>query len=123
MKIELLWFKGCPNHAPARLMLRRVLAARGLSEAVEEVEVRSDDDAVRLRFTGSPTIRVNGIDVDPGFVEGGAYAMGCRVYVTGDGLRGVPERAWVEQAVARALTTERDGAFRRTGTPPSERQE
>ncbi len=50
-------------------------------------------------FPGSPTIRVNGMDVDPGFRDEGDYTPRCRVFHTSAGISGVPERAWIEAAV------------------------
>lgn len=100
MRLELLWFEGCPNHEAARTLIRDVLATSPIAAVVEFVEVGDSDEAARRRFTGSPTIRVNGTDIEPGFVEAGPYGLACRVYLTASGIRGVPQRQWLEAALA-----------------------
>lgn len=106
VRIALLWFEGCPNHLSARHLITDVLAANDLSTSFELVDVADAEVAARLRFPGSPTIRVNGKDIEPGFVEAGPYGLACRVYGTAEGVRGVPERAWLERALAEARTPE-----------------
>jgi hypothetical protein len=62
MKIDILYFEGCPNHAPAVQAVRDVVRELGADADIREIEVRSADDASRLRFFGSPTIQVEGED-------------------------------------------------------------
>lgn len=85
MKISILYFDGCPNHPPVVEMARRLVAEHSLNADIEEVEV-APDDVVRLRFLGSPTVQVDGNDIDPVARERTDYAMSCRVYDTPDGL-------------------------------------
>ena len=67
-------------------MLRTEVEAAGLDPAgVEISEVTAEDEAERLRFRGSPTIRVDGTDVDPGAAEGQPFGLTCRVYRRADG--------------------------------------
>ena len=94
MNIQFLWFDGCPNHEAARQMLTEVLAEHGLHE-FEDIEASDSDVATQVRFPGSPTIRVDGIDVEPGFDDPEDYTPRCRVYFTSQGLKGLPERAWI----------------------------
>jgi len=103
IEIEFLWFDGCPNHVDARAMLLDVLAERGLDAPVRDIDASDPKVAERVRFPGSPTIRVNGVDAMPGFVDRGDYTPACRLYHTSSGLRGVPERSWVEAAIDHAL--------------------
>ena len=99
MRIELLWFEGCPNHVEARRALEGVLASRGL-DSIEVQLVRVDDESVEAaRFPGSPTIRVDGRDIEPGFRHPGSYSLSCRVYQTPSGLRGIPPIEWIERAI------------------------
>ena len=65
MHVELLYWAGCPSHAEALGLLHEVLADLGLPPVVELHEVTSPEEAERLAFPGSPTIRVDGRDVDP----------------------------------------------------------
>lgn len=85
MKISVLYFEGCPNHRPVVDMARRLVIEHGLDASVEEVEVSSGAEA-RLRFLGSPTVHVDGVDIEPAARERTDYAMSCRVYDSPDGL-------------------------------------
>lgn len=102
MRIELLWFEDCPNHATAESLLRDVLDEEGIDASVERIEVPDEETGRRVRFPGSPTIRIDGQDVEPGFDDPGDYSPRCRVYATAAGLRGVPERQWIVDAVSQA---------------------
>ncbi len=64
-KVEILYFEGCPNHRPAVECVHEVLRQEGLSAEVQELEVPDAEAAQRFRFLGSPSIRVNGVDVEP----------------------------------------------------------
>lgn len=95
MRIEILYFEGCPNHAPTRELVREVVADLGLSVAVEEVKVQDAADAERHRFFGSPSVHVNGVDIEPETRGRSDYAFGCRMY----GNSGIPPRVLLESAL------------------------
>ena len=69
---------------------------------IEEIQVESDEAALAHRFQGSPSIRVNGEDVDPISVEEMPYGMACRMYVTPDGLKGAPAQETIRAALEAA---------------------
>ena len=96
--VELLWFSDCPNHPAARRLLEEVIAELAPGTPIRDVDATDPATAARLRFPGSPTIRVDGRDVDPSYVDPGDYMPRCRLYRTSAGLRGLPERAWIEAA-------------------------
>jgi hypothetical protein len=99
-KIEFLYWEGCPSHPEARRRLREVMDEMGIETAVEEIEVLTDDQAYRLEFPGSPTIRINGVDVDPTGASQMASALTCRVYRLEDGrFSPVPSREMIRQAL------------------------
>jgi hypothetical protein len=60
------------------------------------------DAAVALRFLGSPTVRVDGHDVEPGADERRDFVLACRVYQTDQGTAGEPDEAWIRAALKRA---------------------
>ena len=64
--IEILYFGGCPNYASARGLVEGVGDELGLRAEIRMVEILDPETAERLRFLGSPTIRVDGRDVEPG---------------------------------------------------------
>ena len=88
VKIELLWFGGCPNWQETEARLREALPLAGVDAGVALVEVTTPEDAERLRFRGSPTGLVDGAD---SFAqESDPVGLSCRVFRTPDGLRGAP---------------------------------
>ena len=81
-------------------MLEEVLAHAGIDAPVEMHEVRTDEEAEALRFPGSPTIRIDGRDIDP-HGAGGRPALTCRIYHLPDGrVSPVPTREQLEAAVS-----------------------
>ena len=83
MKIEILYFDGCPNYAPALERLKAVLHREGLPAEISEVVVKDESAARELKFIGSPAIRVDGFDIEPAarHVEDSGFA--CRRYPGG----------------------------------------
>lgn len=100
--VEILHFAGCPNHEQAAEQVRRIAAELGLDVEITLVDVPDAEAADRRRFLGSPSVRIAGSDVEPEADERRDYAFSCRTYRTGDGLRGVPEEAWVRDGLLRA---------------------
>lgn len=104
MCIELLYFDGCPSHQAFRPRLRELLAQAGVDAPVLERRVESDAVAQKERFLGSPTLRIDGVGIDPGVGDRSDYGLKCRLYPTDEGLRGAPPDAWVLDALTRAAS-------------------
>jgi hypothetical protein len=98
MRIDVLTFEGCPNAHAAVELVNGVVNELHVDADVREIRVESAEEAERLRFLGSPTVRVDGHDVEPGAGERADYALACRVYQTPAGTAGVPDRDWIMQA-------------------------
>jgi hypothetical protein len=101
--VELLYWDGCPSHPQALRELRAAMGELGLDpEAVDVRHIDTDQAAGAERFVGSPTIRVDGTDVqDPGDEPAG---LTCRVYHLRDGrVSAVPDPDDVRDALRRAL--------------------
>lgn len=90
IKIDILYFEGCPNSAPTRALVEQVLAEEGVAANVQMVEVNDPATAQARRFFGSPTVQVNGVDIEPARRTDTYYAVACRVYQTPEGSSGVP---------------------------------
>ena len=101
MTIELLYFDGCPNHEAFLPYLRDLLARAEVPARIELRRVETLEDAERERFLGSPTVRIDGRDVDPGADQREDYGMKCRLYATEEGLRGAPPDDWILRALGR----------------------
>ena len=99
MQVEFLYWDGCPSHPEALELLREALAERGLEADVELREVHTQEEAEALRFPGSPTIRVDGRDVDEAGA-GARPALTCRIYHLSDGrVSPVPTREQLLEAL------------------------
>jgi hypothetical protein len=102
MKIELLYFDGCPSYAELLPQLRELLASAGIDEDIELRRVETPDDAERERFLGSPTVRINGDDVDPTANDRDDFGLKCRLYRTEAGLLRTPPKSWIGAKLDRA---------------------
>jgi hypothetical protein len=98
MKIELLHFDGCPSWEKTQADIRAVLAERGLSDEIELVNVQSNEKAQGLRFVGSPSVRIDGRDIDPETPDSG-FNLECRIYWVNGKAVGVPPAELIERAV------------------------
>jgi len=97
MKIEVLYSPGCPNYRPMIERIERVLASESLRAEIQSVAVNNDDEARELMFPGSPTIRVDGEDVEPDQTI--TPGLKCRLYAN---LSGVPSEEILRRALSRA---------------------
>jgi hypothetical protein len=102
VRIELLYFDGCPNYATVLPRVSEIVADTGISAEVDLRRVTDDDAARRERFLGSPTLRVDGHDVEPDAERRTDYGIKCRLYRTATGLSGQPAEEWLRAALGRA---------------------
>jgi hypothetical protein len=98
--VEILSFAGCANRDAAVALVERVVGELGLEPDVKLVDVGDPGAAERLNFLGSPSIRVDGRDIEPGASERRDYALSCRIYRTDEGMRGLPDERWLRDALA-----------------------
>ena len=99
MTIEILYFEGCPNHELLRERLPPLLEMAGIVTEPTLREITTQHDAEQERFLGSPTLRVNGHDVEPAADDRTDYGLKCRLYRTPDGLTGLPADRWILAAL------------------------
>jgi hypothetical protein len=107
LQVEYLWWAECPSHDAGYVLLEQALAAEGVTVPIRSFEIVDDDAARRYAFPGSPTIRLNGQDIDPLPEPTGAaepFALTCRAYRREDGrIAPLPSPAQVRAAIRRAL--------------------
>jgi hypothetical protein len=101
VKIEILYFDDCPNHELVDERVHEVLEELGVQADIVHVNVKDEATATRVRFPGSPTVRVNGEDVIPGH-NGEPYSLRCRVYPTSAGFAGAPDKDAIRVAIQRS---------------------
>ena len=99
MKIELLYFDGCPSYETLLPKVHELLAREGVENQIELRPVESLEAAEQARFLGSPTVRIDGKDIDPGAGDRSDYGLKCRLYRSGEKTSGVPPEEWIVEAI------------------------
>jgi hypothetical protein len=104
MKLELLHIGDCPNTEAARRLLNETLRELGLTEEIREIEVSDSSQAQALSFLGSPTIRIDGIDVETGMLRPNRHGLSCRIYMIDGNAHGTPTREMIRRAIQAAVS-------------------
>lgn len=102
MRVEILYFDGCPSHERVLPRVRELLAEGGVSEQVELRRVESLEAAEAERFLGSPTVRVDEADVEPGADGRSDFGLKCRLFRTSQGISATPPDEWLRAALGQA---------------------
>ena len=102
VQIEILAREDCPNRGMAITVVERVVDETGVPAEIEIVDVESDEEAAQYRVLGSPTVLVDGRDVDPEPMHDG-FSADDRLYRTTRGPCGWPEAEWIRDALLRAV--------------------
>jgi hypothetical protein len=100
--IEVLYVQDCPHYRETLALVERVRAELGIDTDLHSTLVVDQAAAHQARFPGSPTVRVNGHDVEPGSEPATQYVLGCRLYRLEHRLAGQPEERWVREELLRA---------------------
>jgi len=108
IRVEILTFENCPNADIARKRVLQALEAEALDAAVIEVAVETAALAQEVRFLGSPSVRVNGRDVESDAEGRNAYGLMCRTYREGSRLVGSPSLTVICDALRAADVQARD---------------
>lgn len=95
--IDLIYFEGCPGHARLLPLLTQRAKASGALLTLRAIE--TPEQAVTERFLGSPTIRVDGMDVEPEANSRADFGMKCRLYRGDDGISQIPPLEWIDSAL------------------------
>ena len=99
MKIEVLYIDGCP-HFPATVdAVKKCLGLLGVICPITEMSVTDHGMAAHIGFLGSPTVRINGLDIEPSAHQRTAFGMMCRTY---EGSGGVPSEDLIRSAITKA---------------------
>ena len=100
--IDVLYVEGCPNYRGALALVKRVRAELGIDAELRTTLISEQVAAEQARFPGSPTVRVDGLDVEPGSEPPAEYTLACRLYRLEHRFAGQPDERWVRQALLRA---------------------
>jgi hypothetical protein len=101
MKIVFLYSEDCPSYEVTLSRLRKVVEEEGINAEITSTKVETDDQAQQLHFAGSPTILIDGRDIDPPINP--KYALTCRAYRLEDGrVSPIPSIMMMRRAVRMA---------------------
>jgi hypothetical protein len=105
MRVELLFWEADPQYMTVRQRLAEVLSEDAFETPIQMIAVASPEDAELLNFPGSPTIRIDGADIDPR--DGAPPGLRLRGYPPDDDLDGpptepIPGKRLIRRAVERA---------------------
>lgn len=100
-QIEILFFASCPGWQAAMERVQQVVAEEGLDDgvAVRAIPVETEHEAVRLQFLGSPTVRIDGRDVDPTASSKTTFGLQCRLYDNAGRIEKVPSSDMIRRAL------------------------
>jgi len=109
MKIEVLYSPECPHYVAALQLVHEILAETGITAQVELMRVETEEEARRLEFIGSPTVRVDGVDVEP-YVTFAAkdFGLRCRLYAEGGEALGWPSKRALRDTIEVGYLAEMD---------------
>jgi hypothetical protein len=102
--VEVLYFASCANYERTHRLVESTTAELGIQPRIELVEVRDEEDAVARRFLGSPTVRVDGRDIEPGADERRDFTFSCRLYRNDGVVLRAPDPRWIRQALTAVAT-------------------
>jgi hypothetical protein len=108
-RIQLLHALGCAdaNTEAAYGALREALGAVGLDgAAVDDVLIETEEQSEAHGMVGGPAIMVDGVDVDPNVRGMRTGGLGCRAYITPEGISPAPPVAMIVAALQAAMTGE-----------------
>lgn len=103
IKIDFLFWKECPSYPKAWERLNQVLEAKRIIPEIQQIEVRTDEEAKQYSFPGSPTIRINGVDIDPQGAQDQPLGLSCRIYWDDSKRAGpLPSEALIRKALEKS---------------------
>jgi hypothetical protein len=100
--IEVLYVQDCPHYPGTLALVERVRAELAIDTELRTSLILDQAAADQARFPGSPTVRVDGHDVEPGSEPATEYTVACRLYRLEHRFAGQPEERWIREALLRA---------------------
>jgi hypothetical protein len=97
--IDVLYVEECPNYPDTLALVQRVGTELGIDVELRTTLIADQAAAEGARFPGSPTVRVDGRDVEPGSEPPAEYTLACRLYRLEHRFAGQPAERWVREAL------------------------
>ena len=106
VQIRIYYLGGCPNRHTTVERVKKVLKELGVAWELREVQV-NPNWASLLHFLGTPTVHINGIDIERSARTSNAFSASCRTYREGDQIDGAPSERMIREAVLEATSSGR----------------
>jgi hypothetical protein len=106
VKVRVLFFEGCPSYTQAIENVRGALTEAKINADIELIKVSSREEALAQQFLGSPTIQINGVDLEGPNAQSAGVGFGCRVYNQGGKLQGWPSKEQIRSAILESSNRE-----------------
>ncbi len=103
-RISILFIKGCPGYISAAKYIKDIIADEAIDAEITLIEIDNDEDARQLHFIGSPTVRVNGMDVEKGFSYTKDYGVRSRIYNIEGNPSDCPSKSMIRSAIRKAIS-------------------
>ena len=100
--VEVLHVQDCPHLQETLALVERVRAELGIDAELRTTLIVDQAAAEQARFPGSPTVRVDGRDVEPGSEPASEWIFACRLYRFGHRFASQPEERWIRHALQQA---------------------
>lgn len=100
--IEVLYTDECPFWKEALKSIEEIVNSLKTEVTIKKIRVAGEKDAKNLKFPGSPTVRINGVDIDPTARETAGY-IGCRIYMHKGRTFEYPPKDMIRSAFERLL--------------------
>jgi hypothetical protein len=104
VEVSILFIKGCPGCIYTAKYVKDILADGAIDAEINLIQIDNDEDARQLHFIGSPTVRVNGMDVETGFSHAKDYGVRSRIYNVEGNQSGYPSKSMIRSAIKRAIS-------------------
>jgi len=96
--VEILYTDACPFWKETLNTINEVMKELNISLTVKKTKITTDEEAKRHKFPGSPTVRINGVDIDPAAKETAGY-IGCRIYMYKGKIYEYPPKEMIRSAL------------------------
>lgn len=96
--MEFLYFTTCPNWRTTLDVVYQMSLEFEVQPRILLINISDEEEARRRRFLGSPTVRVEGVDIEPGADDRSDFGLACRLYWAERGLSTEPEPRWLREA-------------------------
>lgn len=101
MRVEILTVEGCPHAETTRELVQQAVRLEAADAVIDCIEVNTSELAQRVRFLGSPSVRIDGEDVERPANMRNTYGLMCRTYFGANGPAGTPPIELIRAAIRR----------------------